>query len=104
MSQTRILCPKCKFPLCYCACSDELKASPVERGVKCPVSAAEKTARARNKHIERLQQRNRELAEALAEERIKRKQAWHYYQKRLKSRFYFLMDFVSYAALKDKGI
>jgi hypothetical protein len=81
-----------------------LTAVEMQRGVKRPIAIAVKTARARNKHIERLQQRNRELAEALAEERIRRKQAWHYYQKRLNSRFLFLMDWVSHVALKDKGV
>jgi len=45
-------------------------------------------------HVRRLQEQNRLLAECLADERRLRKQAYAWYQKRLQSRWWSLMDMV----------
>ena len=45
-------------------------------------------------HIARLQEQNRLLSECLADERRLRKQAYAWYQKRLQSRWWSLMDVV----------
>lgn len=57
---------------------------------------AERTHRERVylNHVRRLQARNRELAEMLAEERILRRQAYEWYEQRLMSRLWLLMDAV----------
>ncbi len=52
----------------------------------------ENSARVQNKHIARLQARNKVLAEALADERILRKKAYKYYNDRLNSRFFAFWD------------
>jgi len=46
------------------------------------------------KHIARLQEQNRLLAECLADERRLRKQAYAWYQKRLKSRWWSMLGMV----------
>lgn len=43
-------------------------------------------------HIRRLQEQNRALSEALAEERILRQQAYRWYQNRLSGRFMWIID------------
>ena len=45
-------------------------------------------------HVARLQEQNRLLAECLADERRLRKNAYAWYQKRLQSRWWSLMDMV----------
>lgn len=49
------------------------------------------------KHIKRLQEQNRLLAECLADERRLRKQAYRWYMGRLSSRFISLFDWLTYS-------
>lgn len=49
------------------------------------------------KHIARLQERNRLLAECLADERKLRQEAHGWYRQRLQSRFWSLLDCIALA-------
>jgi hypothetical protein len=69
------------------------EANPQERLVKGGISRAVKTARARNNHIARLQERNRVLAEMLAEERELRCHAYKWYIEKLNSKFWMFWAF-----------
>lgn len=55
----------------------------------------EQTNSCARRHIARLQEQNRLLAECLAEERKKRKEAYAWYQKRLRSKFYSVLDLMA---------
>lgn len=46
------------------------------------------------RHIARLQEQNRLLAEVVATERRARKQAYAWYFNRLRSRFWFIVDYI----------
>lgn len=48
-------------------------------------------------HIKRLEAHNRELASALVEERIYRKKAYDWYQKRLLSRWMAIFDMMTWS-------
>ncbi len=57
-----------------------------------PQTALPKAKNIHNRHIQRLQDRNKALADALADERILRQNAYTYYHKRLNSRIMSFFD------------
>jgi hypothetical protein len=49
-------------------------------------------------HIKRLQAQNQMLLDAVHYERQLRREAWEFYRKRLKSKFWFIVETVLFAA------